>query len=303
MRKIIECVPNFSEGREESTLMALARAIESVPNVTLLGREADIDHHRSVFTMAGEPEAVLEAAIRVVGEAAARIDLTRHRGEHLRLGATDVLPFVPVRGVSLTECVELAWRAGEAIWQRFGVPVYFYEAAAKSSDRVRLENVRRGQFEGLLEELKAGSGRVPDIGAGQLHPTAGAVIVGARKFLIAYNINLATDRLEIAKAIAKKIRTSSGGLPHVKAMGMMLHSRGLAQVSMNLTDFEQTPAHEVFAAVEREAAAYGVRVVGSELIGFIPRHAVEMGFRAALKFEQFTSGSVLESALDAKLES
>lgn len=303
MQKIVECVPNFSEGREEATLMALAQAIESVPNVKLLGREADSDHHRSVFTMAGEPEAVLEAAIRAVGVAASRIDLTQHKGEHPRLGAADVVPFVPVRGISLKECAELAWRAGDTIWQRFGVPVYFYEAAAKTPDRARLENVRRGQFEGLLEELKSNSERAPDIGTGQLHPTAGATIVGARKFLIAYNINLATDRLEIAKAIAKKIRTSSGGLPHVKAMGMMLHSRGLAQVSMNLTDFEQTPIHEVFSIVEREAASYGVAVAGSELIGFIPREAVEMGFRAALKFERFASGSVLENALDAKLES
>lgn len=299
---LVECVPNFSEGRDESTLLAIEAALTSVAGVTLLGREADADHNRSVYTIAGAPESVKEAAIRAVGVAAGRIDLTRHRGEHPRIGAADVVPFVPVRGITLDECAQLAWDAGAEIWTRFGVPVYFYEAAAKVPGRERLENVRRGQFEGLRDELLLSSERSPDLGAGHLHPTAGAVAVGARKFLIAYNINLNTEKIEIAKAIARKIRTSSGGLPHVKAMGVMLHSRGQAQVSMNLTDFEVTPVHVVFAAVEREAASYGVSVAGSELIGFIPRAAVEMGFAAALHFERFRSQSVLENALEAKLE-
>jgi glutamate formiminotransferase len=301
--RLIECVPNFSEGREESTLLALEAALTSVAGVVLLGREADADHNRSVFTIAGEPEAVLEAVVRAVGVAAERIDLTRHRGEHPRIGAADVVPFVPVRGVTMEECVALAWRAGESIWLRFGVPAYFYEAAAKLPGRERLENVRRGQFEGLRADLASSGDRAPDVGAGQLHPTAGATVVGARKFLIAYNVNLHTDRLDVAKAIARKLRTSSGGMPHLKAMGVMLHSRGLAQVSMNLTDFEVTPVHEVFAAVVREAAAFGVEVAGSELIGFVPKQAVEMAFSAALRFENFRSGAVLENALDAKLES
>ncbi len=302
-RKIVECVPNFSEGREESILLALERAIESVEGVSLLGRESDADHNRSVFTMAGDPEAVCEAAIRAVGMAAERIDLTKHSGEHPRLGAADVVPFVPVRGVSLAECAALAVKAGEEIWRRFQVPVYFYEAAARVADRCRLENVRRGQFEGLMRELSVSSARAPDLGEGRLHPTAGACIVGARKFLIAYNVNLKTERIEVAKAIARKIRASSGGMPHVKAMGMMLHSRGQAQVSINLTDFEVTPLHEVFAAVLREAGSFGVEVAGSELIGFIPRAAVERGFAASLRFERFRSASVLENSLEAKLES
>ena len=301
-QRIVECVPNFSEGREEATLLAIEGAIEGVAGVTLLGRESDADHNRSVFTIAGEPAAVCEAAVRAVGVAAERIDLTQHRGEHPRIGAADVVPFVPVRGISLAECAELAVLAGEQIWKRFGVPVYFYEAAARVAGRERLENVRRGQFEGLIEELKVSSERAPDLGDGLLHPTAGACVVGARKFLIAYNVNLNTERMDVAKAIARKIRASSGGMPHVKAMGMMLHSRRQAQVSINLTDFEATPLHEVFAAVVREAAAFGVEVASSELIGFIPRAAVEAGFASALRFERFRKDSVLENSLEAKLE-
>jgi glutamate formiminotransferase len=300
---LIECVPNFSEGREESTLLAIESALTSVEGVSLLGRESDADHNRSVFTIAGSPAAVQEAAVRAVGVAAERIDLTQHRGEHLRLGAADVIPFVPVRNITLAECAQIAWAAGEQIWQRFQVPVYFYEAAARQPSRQRLENVRRGQFEGLTEELKTSSERAPDLGRGQLHPTAGASIVGARKFLIAFNVNLQTNRLDIAKAISKKIRASSGGLPHVKAMGIMLHSRNQAQVSINLTDFEVTPLHTVFEAVVAEAASYGVEVAASELIGFIPRHAVELAFAASLKLDRFRSRSVFENALEAKLES
>lgn len=298
--KVVECVPNFSEGREPATLNAIEQALTSVTGVVLLGREADADHNRSVFTIAGEPEAVLEAALRAVGVAVERIDLTRHRGEHPRIGAADVVPFVPVRGVSLADCAVLAWTAGEEIWRRFGAPVYFYEAAARVPERARLENVRRGQFEGLLETIGE---RPPDVGEARMHPTAGAVAVGARKFLIAFNINLNSERVEVARAIARKIRASSGGMPHVKAMGVMLHSRRQAQVSMNLTDYEVTGVHAVFAAVEREAAAYGVSVAGSELIGFIPRQAVEMGFAGAVRLERFARGAVLENALDAKLES
>ena len=302
MKQIVECVPNFSEGRDEATLAAIEVALGSVEGVRLLGREADVDHNRSVYTIAGAPLAVKEAAIRAVGVAAERIDLTKQIGEHPRIGAADVVPFVPIRGITLAECAALAWEAGAEIWTRFGVPVYFYEAAAKVAGRERLENVRRGHFEGLRAELLLSSERAPDFGNGKLHATAGATVVGARKILIAYNINLDTDRLEIAKAIAKKIRASSGGLPHVKAMGVMLHSRKQAQVSMNLTDFEVTPIQVVFATVEREAASYGVRIAGSELIGFIPRAAVETGFASAYRLERFESGSVLENALDAKLD-
>lgn len=302
MSPIIESVPNFSEGRDEATLAALEQAF-TVSGVTLLGREADADHNRSVYTVAGEPAAVVEAILNAVGVARERIDLRVHRGEHPRIGSTDVVPFIPVRGISMEECAELARRTGEEIWKRYSIPVYFYENSALHPDRRRLENIRRGQFEGLREELLTSSLRAPDLGDGQLHPSAGATVVGARKFLIAYNINLQTPRLDIAKAIAKKIRASNGGLPHVKAMGVMLHSRGLAQVSMNLTDFEVTPIHTVFAAVATEAASYGVEIAGSELIGFIPRKAVEMAFASLLRFERFRSQSVLENALEVKLES
>ncbi len=299
---IVECVPNFSEGREEAILLALEAAIVSVPGVALLGQEADADHNRSVFTFAGPPAAVREAAVRATGVAAARIDLTQHHGEHPRIGAADVVPFVPVRGITLAECAALAHEAGEEIWQRFGVPVYFYEAAARQPERVRLENIRRGQFEGLRAELDQSGERAPDLGHGRLHPTAGATVVGARKFLIAYNVNLKTPRLDIARDIARAIRASNGGMPCVKAMGMMLHSRGLAQVSINLTDYETTPLYRVFEAVVREATARGVEIVGSELIGFVPRGAVEQTFAAALRFERFRAESVLENTLDAKLE-
>jgi glutamate formiminotransferase len=285
---IIECVPNFSEGRDEQTLSALASAITSVPGVALLGCEADVDHNRSVFTFAGEPSAVVEAAVRAVGVAAGRIDLRRHQGVHPRIGAADVVPFVPVEGITLEECVPLAHQAGEEIWHRFQVPVYFYEAAAKSEERRRLENIRLGKINGG-----------PDIGT--LHPTAGATVVGARKFLIAFNINLATADVEIAKAIAKRIRTSSGGLPHVKALGLLLASRKQAQVSMNLTDFEVTPLHVVYAAVEAAAREYGVAIASSELIGFLPRRAMEMAFREVFRVENFQANSVLETALSAKL--
>ncbi len=284
---LVECVPNFSEGREEATLAAIEAALGGV---ALLGREADADHNRSVFTFAGVPDAIVEAAVRAVGVAAERIDLRTQRGGHPRIGATDVVPFVPVRGISLDGCVELAWRAGELIWQRHGVPVYFYEAAARVAGRERLENVRRGGFEGLRAEIET---RVPDVGVG-LHVSAGASVVGARKFLIAYNLNLSCGDVAVAHAIAKKIRASSGGMACVKALGVMLESRGLAQVSMNLTDYAVTGVDDVYAAVEREAVALGTSILEAELIGFIPR--------AALGRQRFAPEQVLENALDAKLK-
>src|SRR5262249_39926324 len=210
-------------------------------------------HNRSVLTFAGPPGAVTEAAFRAVEQAVARIDLRRHAGEHPRIGAADVVPFVPVEGVTLSDCAELAVRTGGEIWHRLRVPVYLYEAAARRPERGRLENIRRGQFEALCSEMGSVPGRDPDIGDPVCHPSAGAVAVGARKFLIAWNINLSTGNLAIARSIARAIRQSSGGFPHVKAIGVMLRSRSLAQVSMNLTDFEQTPMHVVFEAVARQA--------------------------------------------------
>jgi glutamate formiminotransferase len=296
--QLVECVPNFSEGRDRALVDALVSAVSSVAGVVVLDREMDADHNRSVITFAGPPGAVAEAAFRVVDRAATLIDLNRHTGVHLRIGATDVLPFVPVEGVTIEECVELAVSTAERIWRQLGIPVYLYEAAARTPDRVNLENIRRGQFERLRDEVRFNPARKPDFGDAALHPTAGATVVGARKFLIAFNINLATGDVDIAKRIAKTIRSSSGGLPYVKAMGVALESRNLAQVSMNLTDFEQMPVHRVFEAVRAEAERYGVAIAGSEIIGLIPRKAVEMEPEFFLNVENFHSGLVLENRLE-----
>ncbi len=247
---IVECVPNFSEGRDLSKVEAIRNAIATTPGAALLRGEQDPDHHRSVITFAGEPEPVLEAAFRAVQQAANSIDLTKHAGAHPRIGAADVIPFVPVDGVTMEDCVRLAHRLGERVWHELNVPVYFYEAAAKHPERIQLENVRRGGFEQPAV--------APDLGGPKLHPTAGACIIGARQFLIAFNINLTTADLRIARLIARKIRASSGGLPFVKAIGVLLESRNLAQVSINITDFEQTPIHVVFERVRHEAAEHGV---------------------------------------------
>ncbi len=301
MKRLIECVPNFSEGRDAAKVEALVAAMAAVPGVFVLDREMDADHNRCVVTLAGEPEAVAEAALCGVGKALELIDLTKHAGAHPRLGATDVVPFIPVEGVTIEECVALAHRVGKEIWQRYRIPVYFYEAAAARPDRVNLENIRRGQFEGLREEVKHNCERQPDVGDPKLHPTAGATVVGARKFLIAYNINLNTADVAIAKKIAKAIRFSSGGLPFVKAMGVELKARNLAQVSINLTDFEQTPMHRVYDLVKREAERHGAAPVGSEVVGLVPKKAIEMAAGFFLQLETFSPDQILENRLDAAL--
>src|ERR1017187_2489922 len=232
-RQLVECVPNFSEGRDAGKIDAIVQAALAVPEVVLLDREADADHNRSVLTFAGPPAAVADAAFRAVEKAVALIDLTQHQGAHPRIGAADVVPFIPIEGVSLEECVQLAERLGAEIWSKLRVPVYLYEAAARRAERVNLENIRRGQFEALLKEMGTEAGRAPDIGEPVCHPTAGAIVLGARKFLIAYNVNLGTADVDIAKRIAKTIRFSSGGFRFVKSMGVMLASRNLAQVSIN----------------------------------------------------------------------
>ncbi len=296
---MIECVPNFSEGREAATIDALVAVIGSAPGTAVLHRTSDSDHNRSVITFAGKPEEVLEAAVRATALAAQLIDLTIHHGVHPRLGALDVLPFVPLGGATLDDCIELAHRAGKRIWEELKIPVYFYQAAALRPDRVQLEKVRQGQFEGLREAALLDESKKPDLGGPGLHPTAGAVIVGARKILIAYNINLKSEDLEVAEKIAKQIRTSSGGLPGVKALGLPLQSRGLVQVSMNLTDFEQTPPHKVFQEVSRLAATLGVEIVESELIGLMPRKAVELAFAQHLKLHDFDAQRVIENRIEA----
>jgi glutamate formiminotransferase len=296
-RQLVECVPNFSEGRDAAKMDAIVQAIVSVPEVVLLDRESDADHNRSVLTFVGPPAAVADAAFRAVEKAASLIDLTRQQGVHPRIGAADVVPFIPIEGVTLEDCVKLAERVGSEIWNRLRIPVYFYEAAARRPERVNLENIRRGQFEALLEEMGTVPERHPDVGDPVCHPTAGAIVVGARKFLIAYNINLGTADVGIAKKIAKTIRFSSGGFRYVKSMGVALASRNLAQVSINLTDFEQTPMHVVFEAVRREAERHGVPVVGSEIVGLIPRKALEMSAEYFLRYENFRPELVLEKRI------
>ncbi|MGH9683259.1 MAG: glutamate formimidoyltransferase [Candidatus Acidiferrales bacterium] len=301
MKRLVECVPNFSEGRDAAKVEAIVAAMREVPGVFLLDRESDADHNRSVVTLAGEPEAVAEAALRGVGKAAELIDLTKHSGAHPRMGATDVVPFIPIEGVTIEECIALAKKIGHEIWERYRIPVYFYEAAAQRPDRSNLENIRKGQFEGLRDEVLRNPDRAPDVGDPRLHATAGATVVGARKFLIAYNVNLNTPDLEIAKRIGKNIRFSNGGLRYVKAMGVDLRARKLAQVSINLTDFEQTPIHRVFEMVKREAERYGVSIVGSEIVGLIPKRAIELTADFYLQLENFSPAQVLENRLEASL--
>ena len=274
---IVECVPNFSEGLDPEKVLAIVRAM-CVEGVSLLDWSADPDHNRSVVTVAGSPQAVVESAVRGAGKAAQLIDLTQQRGEHPRIGAADVIPFVPVRGVTIGQCAALARQAGRSIWQRYGVPVYFYEAAATRPDRVNLEEVRRGQFEGLLRDSVKDSTRRPDVGGPELHGRAGASAVGARKFLIAYNIYLADSQgqgpdVGLARTIAKEIRAANGGLFGLKAMGVIANGR--AQVSMNITDFLTTPVSKVHAAVSEAARRHGGEIAEGELIGLIPEQAFE----------------------------
>jgi glutamate formiminotransferase / formiminotetrahydrofolate cyclodeaminase len=296
MSTLVECVPNFSEGRDKAKVDAIVEAMKR-DGVYLLDREMDSDHNRCVITLVGEREAMQEAAIRGVGKAAELIDLRQHQGAHPRMGAADVVPFIPIDGVTLEDCVAMAKHVGAEIWTRYQVPVYLYEAAAAAPERQNLENVRRGQFEGLRDEVKTNPARRPDFGEAALHPTAGATVVGARKALVAYNVFLNTTDIAIAKKIAKAVRQSSGGFRGVKGAGFLV--RGLAQVSMNLTDFEQTPVHRVFEFVKREAARYGVTPLSSEIVGLIPKKALEDAAEWFLQVENFDSSLILENRLAA----
>ncbi len=283
---IVECVPNFSEGRDPAIIASLGNAVQSTEGASLLDTSWDVDHNRSVLTFAGSPGAVGAAALDVVRVAASLIDLSSHTGVHPRLGAADVVPFVPVSGVSLADCAELARTTGQRIWEELRIPVYLYEAAALRPECVRLENIRK---------LVAG-GLVPDFGD-KPHPTAGVCVVGARKFLIAWNVNLLTSDVSVARAIAREIRESSGGLPGVKAKGFPLRSRAQAQVSINLVDYEQTPLHAVFDAVVDRCKARGIEIAGSELIGMIPAAALAASSAHNLKWENLRPDLVLENRL------
>jgi len=296
MSTLVECVPNFSEGRDKAKVDAIVGAMK-VDGVYLLDREMDADHNRSVITLVGEREPIQEAAIRGVGKAAELIDLSQHQGAHPRMGAADVVPFIPIDGVTLEDCVTMARHVGEQIWKRYQIPVYLYEAAATTPERQNLENIRRGQFEGIRAEIASSPARKPDFGEARVHPTAGATVVGARKFLIAYNIFLNTPDVDIAKKVAKAVRFSSGGLRFVKGAGFLV--RGQAQVSMNLTDFEQTPIQRVFELVKKEAARYGVAPLSSEIVGLIPKKALESAAEWFLQIENFDSSLILENRLSA----
>ena len=294
MGAIVECVPNFSEGRRKEVVDRIVQSIGSVPDVKILDVEMDADHNRSVVTFVGSRPSVQEGAFQGAKTASELIDLNVHEGEHPRMGALDVLPFVPIQEVTMNECVEMAAAVGRRIAEQLDIPVFLYESAARTPERKRLEQVRRGQFEGLREAITTDDSKVPDFGPRRVHPTAGAVAVGARMPLIAFNINLNSQNLEMAKDIARKIRTSGGGLPHLKALGFDLKEKGFVQISMNLTNYTVTPLSRVFDEVRKEADRRGVEIAESEVIGLIPLDAVCDAAARFLKLGQFTSVQVLE---------
>lgn len=293
---IIECIPNVSEGRRADVVERLASAIRQAPGVRLLDFSSDASHNRSVFTFAGDAAGVRAAVFALYEQALPAIDLRRHSGEHPRLGAVDVVPFVPIEGVTMAECVALAKEVAAEVVDRFGVPIYLYEEASANPARKNLEDIRRGEFEGLAAKM-ASDGWAPDYGPAAPHASAGASVIGARMPLIAYNINLNTDRLDVAKKIAAAIRQSSGGFRYVKAAGFKLDDRGIVQVSMNLTNYEKTPMFRVFEVVRREAARYGVSVLESEIVGLVPAAALVATAGYYLQLERFGAEQVLENKL------
>jgi glutamate formiminotransferase/glutamate formiminotransferase/formiminotetrahydrofolate cyclodeaminase len=297
MRSIVECVPNFSEGRKTETVERLAHAISSVPTACVLGTHIDPDHNRSVITFVAAPEMVVAAAFVAVKLAAELIDMRQHQGVHPRLGATDVLPFIPISGVTMDDCVALAHSAGERIARELSIPVFFYERAARRPDRVNLEDVRRGALELLRQQIAADPNRSPDAGPLVVHETAGAIAVGARPFLIAFNVNLKSRDVLIAKKIARTVRARHGGLPFVKALGFELSTRGLVQVSMNIVNYEVTGVTQAYEAVRREAELEGVEIVSTELVGLIPEKALDRSAEYFQKFENFSEDKVLEDRL------
>jgi glutamate formiminotransferase / 5-formyltetrahydrofolate cyclo-ligase len=293
---LVECVPNVSEGRRTDVVASLVDAVRSVAGARLLDYSSDPSHNRSVLTIVGEAAALQEAILALFDVAVTRIDLRQHSGEHPRMGAVDVVPFIPIADVTMAECVALARDTAAEVAKRFDVPVFLYEEAATAPTRRNLEDIRRGEFEGLAAKL-AQTEWLPDYGPSQPHPSAGGCVIGARMPLIAYNINLATDRLDVAKKIATAVRHSSGGFRYVKAMGIALEDRGLVQVSMNLTNYEKTPIFRVFEAVKREAARYGVSVLESEIVGLVPAAALFSSAEYFLQIGGFKPDQVLETRL------
>jgi glutamate formiminotransferase len=295
MQKIIECVPNFSEGRNLTKIKKITNSAKKIKGVKVLDVEWDKSHNRSLVTVVGAPEDVFKAAYEMIKTATSLIDMETHSGEHPRIGATDVVPFVPVSGVSISECVTLAKRLGQKVGNELKIPVYLYEEAATKSDRVNLAEIRRGEYEGLKKEIESNKSRKPDYGPAKMHPTAGAIVIGARKYLIAYNVNLDTSDVSIAKEVAKKIREKDGGLPGVKALGFEVD--GLAQVSMNLVDFEKTNFDTAFNKVKEEAEKLGVKIKNSEIYGMVPLESLVRMVRETFKVDTFKSEQVLEKKL------
>jgi glutamate formiminotransferase/formiminotetrahydrofolate cyclodeaminase len=300
MNQIVECVANFSEGRNPETVRALVAAVQSVPGVAVLDETMDRDHHRCVVTFAGRPFSVAEAAFQAARTATGLIDLRVHEGQHPRIGATDVLPFVPIRGVTMEECIQLAKLVGQRIGNELRIPVFLYEEAAVRPDRRRLEIIRQGGLAGLAGRMESETAWTPDFGPKRPHETAGVSAVGARHPLIAFNVNLQTDDPAVARDIARAVRESSGGLPYVKAIGVTLASRGLVQVSMNLTNFEKTPIHVALDAVQREAERRGIKIAGTELVGLIPQQALIQVAEQALKLERLGAGAIVETRLETR---
>ena len=296
---LIESVPNISEGRRPDVIGAIAGAVETVPGVLLLGVSSDFDHNRSVITLAGAPDALKQAILALYAAVLPRIDMRTHAGAHPRIGAVDAVPFIPLSGATMNDCVKLAREVASQIASRFDLPTFLYAQAASSGGRRKLSEIRRGEFEGLIDKLTEPAWK-PDYGPALPHPTAGASAVGARDFLIAYNIQLDTPDVRIARRIARAVRESSGGLPGVQAMGVFLPARGRAQVSMNILDFERAPLRKVYAAVESLAERYGARVTTSELVGLAPQAAIDSDTARDLKIENWSPDIVLENALAAK---
>lgn len=297
MTKWIECVPNFSEGRREDVVNEIVSSILEVPGVRLLDKEMDPDHNRSVITFVSPSERAVEAAFRGIKKAQGLIDLNKHKGEHPRIGATDVVPFVPLPGTKMEDCIKLAEKLGKRVWEELKIPVYLYGEAALRPEREDLANIRRGEFEGLREAIKEDPSRAPDFGERELHPTAGAVAIGARKFLIAYNVNLNTEDIKIAKKIAKKVRAKGGGLSFVKALGFELKERKMTQVSMNLVDYEKTPIFAAYELVKIWAERFGASVVGSEIVGLVPEKALYDVADFYLRLEEFKADQTIEARL------
>ena len=295
MMKLVECIPNFSVSRErdEAAFNALVDTAKAVPGCTVLDVQSDGTHNRCVFTLVGSPEGIGEAAFRLAKRAMEVIDLTKHQGAHPRMGATDVIPFVPTMGMTVQECVELSKQVAGRIWDELRIPSFLYEDSATSPDRVNLAKIRKGQFEGLAEKMKDPLWK-PDFGPDTIHPTGGATAIGARMPLICFNINLDTPNVEIARQIARRVRNIGGGLHYVKAMGIALEERNLAQVTMNLTDYTKSSIYSVFEMVKMEARRYGVRVVGSEVVGIVPMKALLDCAEYYLQIEDFSSEQVLE---------